>query len=267
MIKLIASDVDGTLVEDGTMKLNPEYYDVIRELDRRRILFVAASGRQYSSVRKLFAPVLDKMDIITESGAAIWKKGVPFVPNAIPEAYMKEMTADAEKIPGMDYVMQTADRSFVPKEGTKLYNWLKDGYKYDLEVCRPEELPQGLKYTKLGLYYPCKAGEVTQEFQKKWESKVHLCLAGHMWLDCLMPGVNKGSALQLIQKELGILPSETVVFGDNQNDMELMDCAEASYAVSSAIPELKEKVGDRVIPSFTEDGVLGVLKKILDENK
>lgn len=38
MIKLIASDVDGTLVEDGTFKLNPEYYDVIRELDRRGIL-------------------------------------------------------------------------------------------------------------------------------------------------------------------------------------------------------------------------------------
>lgn len=74
MIKLIASDVDGTLVEDGTFRLNPEYYDLIKELDKRGILFVAASGRQYSSMKRLFSPVLDNMDFISESGAAIWKK-------------------------------------------------------------------------------------------------------------------------------------------------------------------------------------------------
>ena len=35
MIKLIATDIDGTLVADGTLDLNPEYYDVIKELKRR----------------------------------------------------------------------------------------------------------------------------------------------------------------------------------------------------------------------------------------
>ena len=34
MIKLIATDIDGTLVADGTLDLNPEYYDVIKELKR-----------------------------------------------------------------------------------------------------------------------------------------------------------------------------------------------------------------------------------------
>lgn len=32
MIKLIATDIDGTLLADGTLKINPEYYDVIKEL-------------------------------------------------------------------------------------------------------------------------------------------------------------------------------------------------------------------------------------------
>ena len=35
MIKLIATDIDGTLVADGTLDLNPEYYDVIKELNDR----------------------------------------------------------------------------------------------------------------------------------------------------------------------------------------------------------------------------------------
>ena len=32
MIKLIASDIDGTLVEEGSHSINPEYFKVIRDL-------------------------------------------------------------------------------------------------------------------------------------------------------------------------------------------------------------------------------------------
>ena len=32
MIKLVVSDVDGTLVKDGTLEINPEYMDVIKKL-------------------------------------------------------------------------------------------------------------------------------------------------------------------------------------------------------------------------------------------
>ena len=264
MIKLIASDVDGTLVEDGTFRLNPEYYDLIKELDKRGILFVAASGRQYSSMKRLFSPVLDHMDFISESGAAIWKKGQSRVPLAIPRSDVLEMAEDAEKIPGMDYMITTADRCFLKEKGTELWRWLEEGYRYDLELCQAKELPEGLEFTKFALYYPYRVEELTVEFREKWEKKLHLCLAGHMWLDALMPGVNKGSALKLIQEDLGILPSDTIVFGDNQNDLEMMDCAELSYAVSTAREEMKKKARGGVIPSFTEDGVLTELKKLLD---
>ena len=47
MIKLVASDVDGTLVPDGTFEINPEIYDVIKKLKEKGITFAAASGRQY----------------------------------------------------------------------------------------------------------------------------------------------------------------------------------------------------------------------------
>lgn len=52
MIKLIATDIDGTLLEEGTLDLNPEYYDVIRELRKRGVLVIAASGRQRASIER-----------------------------------------------------------------------------------------------------------------------------------------------------------------------------------------------------------------------
>lgn len=50
MIKLIASDIDGTLVHDGTHELNPELCDVILQLKEKGIQFAAASGRQWQSI-------------------------------------------------------------------------------------------------------------------------------------------------------------------------------------------------------------------------
>ena len=53
MIKLIATDVDGTLVKDGTMQIDPEYMTVIKELVQKGIIFAVCSGRQFISERKL----------------------------------------------------------------------------------------------------------------------------------------------------------------------------------------------------------------------
>ena len=60
MVKLIMTDIDGTLIPDGTMDINPEYFEVIEKLVEKGIIFVVASGRHMSSVKKVFAPVLDK---------------------------------------------------------------------------------------------------------------------------------------------------------------------------------------------------------------
>lgn len=66
MIKLIATDVDGTLVKDGTMQIDPEYMTVIKELVQKGIIFAVCSGRQFISERKLFAPIKDQLLYITD---------------------------------------------------------------------------------------------------------------------------------------------------------------------------------------------------------
>ena len=48
MIKLIVSDIDGTLLEDGGNAVNPELFDVILQLRKQGIQFAAASGRPVS---------------------------------------------------------------------------------------------------------------------------------------------------------------------------------------------------------------------------
>lgn len=71
MIKLIVTDIDGTLVKDGTLDINPEYMDVIKKLTEKGIHFVACSGRQYCSERQLFVPVKDRIFFISDGGTLI----------------------------------------------------------------------------------------------------------------------------------------------------------------------------------------------------
>ena len=72
-IRLICSDIDGTLLQYGRKELEGEIFEQIRELHRRGILFCPASGRQYTSLRKLFAPVADCCVFLCENGGVIYK--------------------------------------------------------------------------------------------------------------------------------------------------------------------------------------------------
>ncbi len=68
-IKLIACDLDGTLLHPGEREPRPEAFELIDELHRRGIVFMPASGRQYASLRYLFAPVADELAYVCENGA------------------------------------------------------------------------------------------------------------------------------------------------------------------------------------------------------
>ena len=63
MIRLIASDLDGTLLGKDK-KVPEEMFSLIGELKKKGILFAASSGRQYANIRRLFEPVKDEIAYI-----------------------------------------------------------------------------------------------------------------------------------------------------------------------------------------------------------
>ena len=113
MIKLIASDVDGTLVKDGTLMINPEYMNVINTLVDKGIIFVVCSGRQFVSERKLFAPIADKLYYISDGGTVV----------RTPDKILKTFPMDEElwkgmcrmvrdTLPSCDYFVGTPDYGY-----------------------------------------------------------------------------------------------------------------------------------------------------------
>ena len=77
MIQLVVSDIDGTLLQDGANTIPPAIFEQIARLRERGIRFCPASGRQYTSLRKLFAPVADQLYYLCENGAVVYGPGSP----------------------------------------------------------------------------------------------------------------------------------------------------------------------------------------------
>ena len=75
MFKLIASDMDGTLLDENS-QVPPETYELIEALRERGVHFAASSGRRYDRLCEFFAPVVDKMDFVAANGAQVYAEGV-----------------------------------------------------------------------------------------------------------------------------------------------------------------------------------------------
>ena len=71
MIKMIATDIDGTLVKESTSTIYPEMLDAIRQWTDRGNYFCVASGRQYYSIRHMFEEVSDRIIYLAENGAHV----------------------------------------------------------------------------------------------------------------------------------------------------------------------------------------------------
>ena len=93
-IRLICSDIDGTPLQYGKKELEDEIFEQIRELHRRDILFCPASGRQYTSLCKLFAPVADCCVFLCENGGVIYKDEQCIAKNPMPRALAEEIAND-----------------------------------------------------------------------------------------------------------------------------------------------------------------------------
>ena len=86
MIKLIATDMDGTLLNNNN-EIHHDFIDVFEKLQEKDIIFAAASGRQYFNLLKRFEDVKDKMMFIAENGTIVVYKGEEIFINSLNKKY------------------------------------------------------------------------------------------------------------------------------------------------------------------------------------
>ena len=74
MIKLIASDMDGTLL-NNLKRVNPEFKSIIKELSSRGICFACISGRNYDRLSTIFKDINEDLIYVSDNGNYAEYKG------------------------------------------------------------------------------------------------------------------------------------------------------------------------------------------------
>lgn len=269
MIKLLASDIDGTLVPDGSDKINPEIFSVILKLKAYGIYFAAASGRPWKSIARLFAPIQDQIFYIAENGAYVGARGRELFVTPMDTEDIYQIVRQVRELKDCDVMVSGRDVVYLESKNPVLLHYLIDGYHNDvvqtedITTFREEngEIPEFIKVSIYHQGYDAihAAGD---RMIPLWSKKLKVVTAGKEWLDMMQPEVNKGAALQKLQESLFATKQETMVFGDNLNDIEMIKRAEYSYAIGNAREEVKQ-AAHFIADTNVNDGVLKVLKELL----
>ncbi|MCI8950845.1 MAG: HAD family phosphatase [Lachnospiraceae bacterium] len=258
MIKLIASDIDGTLVQDGENTLNPEFYDEILRLRAKGIQFAVATGRQWHSIEQVFNPIKEKIFYISDNGAYVGCHGRNLFLTTIDRQTILEMIQDVRTYEDLDLMLSGPDVVYLETENKEFVDWLVDSYRFQVKQV-PDLTKVEDQFIKISIYRKHQVEEHTTAIREAYQDKLKITISGDMWVDCMAKGVSKGAAIQQIQESLGILPEETMAFGDQLNDMEMLERAYYSYAIGNARPEVKKAARFQADTNINY-GVLKVLK-------
>lgn len=235
---------------------------MIRALLDKGVLFCAASGRQYASIWRVFEPIKDDIIYIAENGAFVCYKGEQLLYAPLSKADSEKLVRDTRAMPGCQSLYDTRYASYYEKGGEEVYHLMKDRYRYDCRIV-DDLLELDEPCVKYSIYRASDIERVTREsFTPQWSQTHQVACGGAYFMDVMNRGVNKGTALCRVQQMLGVAVEETAAFGDNINDIEMLNMAYYSYAIGNAREEVK-RTARFAADTNVNDGVLKVLEKIL----
>lgn len=235
MIKLVASDIDGTLLQNGVRELSEEVIEQIHKLAAHGVLFVAASGRQMPNLERLFEPVKDKIAYIAENGALVVYKNQVLSRTPLPAGLGREILKDIREREGCEILLSGERTSYLEPKTKEYEEHMKFFVKNNVTVV-DNILDVEEDFLKISVYEKDGISNCTRYFKERWGNHVTVVTSGYAWLDMVAAGVNKGTAMKTLLQHLQIDRSEAVAFGDNYNDVEMFEAVKYSYAMDTAQP-------------------------------
>lgn len=235
-IKLIASDIDGTLLQNGASSISNQLFTQIRALKKQGIYFCAASGRQHGSLRKLFAPVEKEIFFLCENGAICFDpegKAVSETPMDREKALA--LSHEILDVPQFEVLISGAETSYLIPKSPDFVDHIRYfvGNHVTL-ISAPEEIEEDI--LKVSAY--CSDGAL--QYQEAWRARwpeFQIALGDAYWLDCMNSSKREGIAG--ICRHLHIRPSDVMAFGDNYNDLSMLSFVGHPYMMESAEPQLR----------------------------
>lgn len=259
--KLIAVDVDGTLLTPHG-ELTSFTVEVLKKLIQQGHLVMLASGRPYRSIQPFYERLDLKGPVICYNGALIFNPSDPAYPR-YERRFQKE---DIREIS-----LQISPRLLMMESESfdTLYRLKDDSF---LEKYFPSH---GIKTVMGPLEKTLDEDPFTAIFSTKPEDEDELkdIIESHrdirfrkwrgvFYSEAFLSGVDKGSALMVVEKQMGLTPADVIAFGDSDNDFEMLKEAQTSFALKGCKSPLLADYFPATEKGNDQDGVAFQLTKL-----
>lgn len=257
MIKLVVSDLDGTLLKNGAQRLDPSLFPLIMALKEKGVQFAAASGRQLHSLHQLFAPIRDHIYYIAENGSLCIHNGTVLAKGEIPRRLGLELFQFSRSYPHCNCLLSCESCAYTDSKNDSFLHLMKQEIRSHIYVV--EDLSQVEEiFLKISFCDFTDTETLFQHSYRRFSSQLKVFTAGPGWVDFAATGFNKGTALARLTDYLRIRPEECMAFGDEYNDKEMLQFAGISYAMAGGAKGIEKYA------SHVTDSVEHVLRDLLD---
>lgn len=236
-IQLVASDIDGTLLLNGAKALDSEIFKLIRELHKKGILFMAASGREYTNLHNLFAPVADDIAFLCLNGCLTFYQNECISKEIMDTIIARKLITTIQNDPNAEVLVSGEKTCYITPKNQSYYEHLTTTVKNHVTVVDDLlNIPE--PYTKISAYFKDGVNKHYQHYADMFDQDITVQIGGKCWLDCAPKDVNKSTGFLKLLAYLNIPTENTVMFGDNDNDKQILQTCGYPISMETAVPSI-----------------------------
>ena len=273
-IRVIATDMDGTLLDPKGQLDLPRLEKILDKLDQCDIRFVIATGNEVHRMRQLLGHLAERVVLVVANGARIFENNELIQAQTWDDAMVDRALAHFKGRECQDQFVVTAMNGGFVKEGTvfteldkfmtpemieKLYQRLNFVDEFD------SSLFGGVLKMSMVVGEE-RLDSVLQEVNDLFDGHVRAVSSGYGCIDILQDGIHKAWGLVELLKRWNFKPEQIMAFGDSENDIEMLELAGISYAMENAEDAVKE-VATKIAPANSQAGVYQVLENWLERGE
>lgn len=261
MIKVIAMDMDGTLLSSDH-RILPHTKEVLLRAQHAGIELMLASGRPLPGLFHQAAEMgfdVNHLSLLAYNGAVV-------IDAKTKELIVSE-TLDLTLAQAIVDHMKSHDVNVMVYDDTTLYATKGDGYNVQHEadsnglklVVHPLDKLWFNPHKILVSEEPRRLDALIPTLKAPFLDQADFVKSAPFYLECLVKGIHKGHALEQYCLAKSIDPMEVVAFGDNYNDLTMIQYAGMGVAMGNAVDDVKI-AANHVTKHHDEDGIAHFLE-------
>ncbi|HEL1639709.1 TPA: Cof-type HAD-IIB family hydrolase [Streptococcus suis] len=264
--KMIATDMDGTFLREDHSFDKERLRRVLEQFKQAGYLFVVASGRSMQSLQMVFESFEEDMAFVAENGALVHFRGQAiYEDDPIPAAtYLTLIAQIANGKYAQPYHVTLSGKECSYMLQSMPMELQQELGKYYLRYELVEDFSQVKEdIIKLNIHFDASIREEAQAWINQNFDNLTAVTTGFTSVDIILSGVHKALGLDKLCQHFGLTKEDVIAFGDNQNDIEMLEFAGLSLVTSNAQPTAKA-VADQVIGHCNDDAVLNYMEELVN---